>query len=563
MLREQIVDVDVAEWGWERGGVDLPTGLFGTLTLRATGRTPYEYALTPEDVIWAARFIKGEAGGKDDPDSRAVMWAMFNKYALYAHKHWPTFAKFLRAYSTTLQPHLVNPSAVERSIQYSREKPQKFKWVQWGTFPYTGKVGKYQGKQIPKGQLQHHLDLQRAGWSELPVTVRSLAERLLKGAVPNPIGLASEFANTLTFLREVVRKAGRDPKSITPQEWRDYTRAYARRQKREWIGDRPGLDQMHKNAFFIDIRSVGLPGDAVRIVPLGNVSARTFADRGLGEAIDFLDTASPGRAAESAETSQLASKLDALRNWKNLLLFKVRDDIRVSLSARKMRIQYAHNESYSNDLNIDLYPVRINTFPTYRGNVMTPATLIKYIRLNINSLLDTSISKFHPYSTSVDAPRWAGDDSVGTVMKIDIRPDNAAVVVSAATPTGWTFTTIDTPETGTHPVSGHRTFFIANRAGVYYFVNKGLDMTSTGIAGLGLPFAGEYGYGQADALWRSLQNKVTEFINSNGGNAKREKRYSERIEWRFVYRRYKDALEQVFGRGAGSPESSPFFDIIN
>ena len=138
--------------------------------------------------------------------------------------------------------------------------------MQWGTFPYTGKVRKYQGQQIPKGQLQHHLDLQRTRWSDLPATVRSLAERLLKGAVPNPVGLASEFANTLTFLRQDIRKAGRDPQSITPQEWQDYTRDYARRQKRVWIGERSGLDQMHKNAFFIDVRSTGLPADAVRIV---------------------------------------------------------------------------------------------------------------------------------------------------------------------------------------------------------------------------------------------------------------------------------------------------------
>ena len=118
--------------------------------------------MTADDVLWLARFIKGEAGGRDDPDSRAVAWAMFNKYALYAHKRWRTFAAFLRAYSTTLQPHLVNPAAVERAIQYSRENPRKFKWVQWGTFPYRGDVRNYQGQQIPKGQLQHHLDLQRA-----------------------------------------------------------------------------------------------------------------------------------------------------------------------------------------------------------------------------------------------------------------------------------------------------------------------------------------------------------------------------------------------------------------
>ncbi len=410
---------------------------------------------------------------------------------------------------------------------------------------------RYQGQQIPKGQLQHHLDLQRVRWNELPQTLRSLAERLAKGEIPNPVGLASEFANTLTFLRGAVRKAGRDPKTITPEEWRTYTLQYARRQKRVWIGDRPGLDQMRKNAFFVDAASANLPGDAVQVAAPGGGPSPS-AGRSPVEASE----------GESLETNPLAAKLDALRDWTKLLLLKVSDDVQRTLSARKMRIQYAHNESYSNDLNIDLYPVRIDRFPTHRGTPMTPAMLIKHIRLNINSLLDTSLSKFAPYSAA-DAAQWVTDNPVGAVIRIDIPVDNGAVVVSSATPTGWTFTTVDAPATGTHPVSGHRTFFIGNRGGVHYFVVKGLDMTSSGIAGLGLPVGGEYGYSQAHKLWSSLQKGVTDFINSSGGAAKAEKRYSQRIEWRFVYRRYKEPLERVFGKGAGSARNSPFFDIFN
>ena len=279
-------------------------------------------------------------------------------------------------------------------------------------------------------------------------------------------------------------------------------------------------------------------------------------------AFEFESEASSD-ASELEATISLASKLAALRSWTKLLLLKVPENIRASLGARKMRVQYAHNESYSNDLNIDLYPVRINRFPSYRGKLMTAPMMLKHIRMNINSLLDTSISSFHPYSTSMDAPRWASDDPTGAVMKIRIPGDNAAVVVSSATPTGWTFSTIDTPDTGTHPVSGHRTFFFARRAGVYYFINKGLDVTSSGIAGVGLPVAGEYGYGRGDKLWRGLQDRLVEFVNKNGGDATKEKRFSERIEWRFVFHRYKGALERVFGKGAGSAAKSPFLDVVN
>jgi hypothetical protein len=193
---------------------------------------------------------------------------------------------------------------------------------------------------------------------------------------------------------------------------------------------------------------------------------------------------------------------------------------------------------------------------------MTPEEFLTHVRLNLNSFLDTSISKFYPYSLA-EAALWAFDNPVGIVLKIDIVPDNAAVVVSSATPMGWVFSTVTTPATGTHPVSGHRSFFLAQRDGTYYFINKGLDMTSSGIAGLGLPIAGWFGYRKADELWRSLQNKLTKFINANGGEAKKETRISERVEWRYVYHRNRQALERVFGKGAGSSRNSPFFDVID
>ena len=54
--------------------------------------------------------------------------------------------------------------------------------------------------------------------------------------------------------------------------------------------------------------------------------------------------------------------------------------------------------------------------------------------------------------------------------------------------------------------------------------------------------------------------KIINFINSNGGSAKTDMTYSERIEWRYVYYQYKNLLEQTFGKGAGSAENSSFFD---
>ena len=258
---------------------------------------------------------------------------------------------------------------------------------------------------------------------------------------------------------------------------------------------------------------------------------------GVGEAAPVLEMESRSRAA----------KLELFPAWKNLLLMKVDDGIQKALAKRKMRVQYAHNESYSNDLNFDLYPVRINRFPSKGGTVMTPEEFLKHVRLNLNSFVDTSLSRFYPYSLA-EAALWPLDNPVGTVLKIDIFPDNAAVVVSSASPLGWVFSTVTTPGTGTHPVSGHRNFFLAQRDGTYYFVNKGLDMSSSGIAGLGLPIAGWYGYRKGDELWRSLQNKLTKFINANGGDARKETRISERVEWRYIYHRYRRNSRECLAR---------------
>ena len=79
-------------------------GPLGTLIAEVPGRPRFSYAFTPEDLLWTARFLKGETGGENNLDSHAVIWAMFNRYALLTHKYFPTFHQFIRAYSTPLQP---------------------------------------------------------------------------------------------------------------------------------------------------------------------------------------------------------------------------------------------------------------------------------------------------------------------------------------------------------------------------------------------------------------------------------------------------------------------------
>jgi hypothetical protein len=224
----------------------LPSGPFGALVFALPGGPQFSYRFTPSDVVWTARFIVGEAGGRNDPGNQAVIWAMFNRYALFTHRYYPTFHQFIRAYSTPLQPSLKSAGAAKRHVNSP-------------SFVRTG--GIYPGTDIPRGQLRRFLELQARPWGALPTAARALALQALTGMVPNLIGNASEFASTRVFFHDAT---GRYPHSY--DEWRQFTEQYARRQKRVWVGPIQGLDQM-SNAFFIDNRATNLPRGAIRVVP--------------------------------------------------------------------------------------------------------------------------------------------------------------------------------------------------------------------------------------------------------------------------------------------------------
>ncbi|WP_406356403.1 peptidoglycan-binding protein [Streptomyces sp. NBC_00658] len=229
------------------GGDRAPAFPLGTLVLRTPSRS-WSYGFTPQDLEWTAKLLVHEAGGQDDADNAAVLWAMFNKYALFQHGRFQTFTEFVRAYSTTLQPVLRNAQAAARHMHRAPTD-----------FVHTG--GTYPGTDIPRGQLQRHLDIQKAPWQSIELSARQLATRALTGQVPNPgIGLASEFGSTCIYYRQ---RHGADP---TPERWREYTVNLAAKKKWRWVGDVAHLHQM-KNAFFLDLRVTDLPADAVRVLP--------------------------------------------------------------------------------------------------------------------------------------------------------------------------------------------------------------------------------------------------------------------------------------------------------
>jgi hypothetical protein len=225
---------------------EMPRRL-GTLLFQRDGKPVFRYTFTPDDLLWTARLISGEAGAKDDRENRAVIAAMLNRFALFTHRVYPTFAGFLRAYSTPLQPVLLNKSVAKHYMNDPR-----FRRIE-GSY--------YEGTTIPRGQLQHHLDLQKTSWERLRPLARKIAIEALTARMPDTgIGLASEFASTwILYGRHV------GPKNRTEAGWLEFTQRFKRDKGWRWIGRRPDLDQK-RNAFFLDPRAASLPADAVQVL---------------------------------------------------------------------------------------------------------------------------------------------------------------------------------------------------------------------------------------------------------------------------------------------------------
>lgn len=181
------------------------------------------------------------------------------------------------------------------------------------------------------------------------------------------------------------------------------------------------------------------------------------------------------------------------------------------------------NNAYSTTVNMDYFPITIDKMPTVNNKKLTPSEFLNYIRININGFVNTSLSSFQPYQHygTNDVALWNSSNPLGAVIEIDIAgPDNGSVIVSNCSASSWTFSTIYDPLYLSHPVSGHREVgYTQNANGSVTFYTRAVDrLTNVDATALqaiaGIPFD------NADALWRSFQSKVTDYVKANGGTAK-------------------------------------------
>lgn len=260
-----------------------------------------------------------------------------------------------------------------------------------------------------------------------------------------------------------------------------------------------------------------------------------------------LSPPSAGFAAETAPRAMTIGSEDVQRaqayapRWADLYNFQVPASVVSAIQARGMSVQRiadAHGE-----LNLDRYEIVVDTPPTG----MDGAELLKRFLHNINGFVDTDNTEFNPYDSS-DAARIVSANPVGAVFNLDIvGPDNAAVVISEASPSRFRVSTVNTPDTGDHPVSGHREWGHTTRDGKIVLYTRGADR-ATGSIATSIVFAG------ADHLWRSFQRKMVEYIQANGGQAHAPAPFSERFHPEVVRILYGTA--QSLGAGMALEEPS-------
>lgn len=262
-------------------------------------------------------------------------------------------------------------------------------------------------------------------------------------------------------------------------------------------------------------------------------------------------TSQLGYAAVSGANAPLAEPMGSggasarrhVPNWRDLLTWTVPASVKSGVSRRSMTIQAfaaAHG-----DLNLDRYEVRCATLPSG----YTAETLQEHIRLNIRDFVDQTNTEFDPYGPA-DATKWHSGSPVGSVFNLDIiGPDNAAVVASMVEPNRFRFTTIEAPDTGSHPVSGHREFGFSTGENGLVFYTRGADRYTHHVGGM-IAFAG------ADHLWQSFQEKVAGFVNSHGGSATILPRFSERFDWPHVTAVLSGSSTSGTGGHGGEPAAS-------
>jgi hypothetical protein len=239
-----------------------------------------------------------------------------------------------------------------------------------------------------------------------------------------------------------------------------------------------------------------------------------------------------------------AQTLPDISAWKNVLSFRPSHETQQRVIDMGGNWSVHRIEAAKGQVNLDIYSVQIKKLPTVDGVATTPATLLRQIRLNLNSFLDTDVATFRPFNDT-HKQLWESSDPTGSIVLIDMKlwkisPDSGCVVTTQTSPNEWIFSTIRSghalnallgDEAAAHPVSGNRAFGLYKDGDNYVFYCVAADRPTLWLDN---QIADQVVFPKADQLWRSLQRKVVDFVNANGGEATVKTTSAKRFEWDLV-----------------------------
>ncbi len=227
----------------------------------------------------------------------------------------------------------------------------------------------------------------------------------------------------------------------------------------------------------------------------------------------------------------------------DLVSFRPTVAVQKSLQSRDSSFRLQPIESGRGNVNLDRYEVHITRLPMREGQQMTPAQFLQVVRIHFDDLMDTNVARFHPFS-GADALIFASSNPIGAITQFDLLPgklnlgtgwDDGSVLVTAATPTSWIFSTIHTWADLDHPVAGNREFGISpNADGSWTFYTRAADRTQGRID----LFLQTEIFNGGDSTWRGLQKGIVALVKVLDGAAYEGPRVSARHDWDIVKAKY-------------------------
>lgn len=179
-------------------------------------------------------------------------------------------------------------------------------------------------------------------------------------------------------------------------------------------------------------------------------------------------------------------------------------------------------------VNMDLFPIKISTMPNKPNSTQkyTPEEFFDFSRKNINLFAEKFTPIEDSYHNIHDTALWNSSNPLGSLIHIDITPDDGTVICSGFSTNAWIFSTIKAPlgwsYDGIHPVSGNRVFSYYMDGSTMYIYTRGVDRTSY-INNDNTPkinyIMESVAFAGADRLWSGMQDKLSAYVNNKGGSS--------------------------------------------